>query len=406
MPMGTGKTRGLINYMNTHKEEKFMFITPFLSEVERIKNACPDLEFKTPDDKYSKMTDFKTLISENENIISTHALFSSIDSSLYKLLESCNYTLILDEVMEVIEPINYKKQDIHKLIDAGIISIEDNGRVRATKDSYKSTGLRDSEVVKAIRNQNVYFIDDTLLLCIFNPEVFQYFNMIYVLTYLFEGSLMHAYTKLFGFGYEYYNIKNKEILKGKYNDLSFRTYAKEHIKIYDGKLNDIGNKDGSLSSTWFKASSQKNNKTILRNNIRNYLRHVLNVNKDSVMWSTFKGFKERNKNFLTPKDYKTADFVSCNARATNEFSSKYNLVYAVNLYIHPYVDRYLKKNNIELEQGLYALSQMVQWIWRSAIRNGEEINIYIPSKRMRNLLKQYLNMEIEKERQIIFKNNT
>ena len=29
---------------------------------------------------------------------------------------------------------------------------------------------------------------------------------------------------------------------------------------------------------------------------------------------------------------------------------------------------------------------MVQWIWRSAIRDGDEIYIYIPSKRMRTLL--------------------
>ena len=29
---------------------------------------------------------------------------------------------------------------------------------------------------------------------------------------------------------------------------------------------------------------------------------------------------------------------------------------------------------------------MVQWIWRSAIRDGNEVNLYIPSRRMRELL--------------------
>ena len=33
---------------------------------------------------------------------------------------------------------------------------------------------------------------------------------------------------------------------------------------------------------------------------------------------------------------------------------------------------------------------MLQFIWRSAIRNGEEIWVYIPSIRMRNLLKQWI----------------
>lgn len=39
MPMGTGKTTGLINYMNSNPENKYMFITPFLDEVQRIKNT-------------------------------------------------------------------------------------------------------------------------------------------------------------------------------------------------------------------------------------------------------------------------------------------------------------------------------------------------------------------------------
>ena len=37
MPMGMGKTTGLINYMNSNPQKKYMFITPFLDEVQRIK---------------------------------------------------------------------------------------------------------------------------------------------------------------------------------------------------------------------------------------------------------------------------------------------------------------------------------------------------------------------------------
>ena len=40
---------------------------------------------------------------------------------------------------------------------------------------------------------------------------------------------------------------------------------------------------------------------------------------------------------------------------------------------------------------MFALSEMLQWIWRSRIRQGESINIYVPSKRMRNLLLDWLN---------------
>ncbi len=39
--------------------------------------------------------------------------------------------------------------------------------------------------------------------------------------------------------------------------------------------------------------------------------------------------------------------------------------------------------------------EMVQWIWRSAIREGNPINIYVPSSRMRSLLQRWLNDEFE-----------
>ena len=39
---------------------------------------------------------------------------------------------------------------------------------------------------------------------------------------------------------------------------------------------------------------------------------------------------------------------------------------------------------------MYALSTMLQWIWRSAIRRGEEIWLYVPSRRMRTLLKDWM----------------
>ena len=48
-----------------------------------------------------------------------------------------------------------------------------------------------------------------------------------------------------------------------------------------------------------------------------------------------------------------------------------------------------------MDEDLYGLSEMIQWIWRSRIRNGEKINIYVPSIRMRTLLKSWLDMSLE-----------
>ena len=41
---------------------------------------------------------------------------------------------------------------------------------------------------------------------------------------------------------------------------------------------------------------------------------------------------------------------------------------------------------VSVDNDAFALAEMLQWIWRSAIRDDKSINIYIPSERMRNLL--------------------
>ena len=60
--MGLGKTNYMINRMNqlhaqslsqsfsdpTHQSPRFIYVAPILSEVERIKKACPDLAFRDP----------------------------------------------------------------------------------------------------------------------------------------------------------------------------------------------------------------------------------------------------------------------------------------------------------------------------------------------------------------------
>ncbi len=52
---------------------------------------------------------------------------------------------------------------------------------------------------------------------------------------------------------------------------------------------------------------------------------------------------------------------------------------------------YFQEQGVEVREDDYALSEMIQWVWRSAIRDGKEIWIYIPSRRMRELFRNWLN---------------
>ena len=45
-----------------------------------------------------------------------------------------------------------------------------------------------------------------------------------------------------------------------------------------------------------------------------------------------------------------------------------------------------------MDEERYVLREFIEWIGRSAIRDGNDIYIYIPSERMRSILNKYFDM--------------
>jgi len=97
---------------------------------------------------------------------------------------------------------------------------------------------------------------------------------------------------------------------------------------------------------------------------------------------------------LQGKGY-TKGFIPWTTRATNDYQDTHNLAFAYNLYMKPFEKQFFEDAGVIVNEDLLALSDLLQWIWRSAIRksDAERINIYIPSIRMRTLLYQWLNNE-------------
>ena len=85
-------------------------------------------------------------------------------------------------------------------------------------------------------------------------------------------------------------------------------------------------------------------------------------------------------------------FVACNRRASNEFSNATAVGYFVNRYMNPNINKYFGQFGAAVPDNAYGLSEMVQFIWRSAIRNGEMIYLFIPSKRMYDILMDWLSV--------------
>ena len=397
--MGCGKTSAAINYMEENCDtERFLYITPYLEETDRIKNACVKCRFQTPCEIGTKLKGIKELIKHGANIASTHSLFGLLDREALRLVESKGYVLIMDEVYNVVTRYNFEKQDMAFV--SKLIKCDEEGFLhwRGTPDiPVYNKGVFSK--LKSDINSQIVMTGDVLKDGTPNPEAplyqvipvgsFTSFKKVYVLTYMFDGSIQKAYFDYFGMSYKVLGV---EKVDGEYR---FSDGVRPNIEadlaslitLWDGgRTKDIGKKRGSLSYNWYlKRGADHPDMIRLQHSITNFYVNVAKTRSNRNLWTTFNSSRKK----LTGGGY-AKGFEAHNARATNKHRDRTAVVYAVNKYINPAVKSFFRIKGIELDENRYALSSMVQFVWRSAIRDGKPIIIYIPSQRMRSLLRKWI----------------
>ena len=226
------------------------------------------------------------------------------------------------------------------------------------------------------------------------------------MTYLFDGQIQRYYYDLYNIKYDYYVVVKsgeKYVLKPKLDVQEDRSHLKELMNIYDGKYNEIGEVENTLSKSWFINSRNRGKVKRLQKNLYNYLRNEKNAKSEQILWTTFKDCKKKiqGNGFSKEEPVSNANgnvgkgcFTPFNLRATNKYKHKTILAFCLNVYMNPVVEHFFIQNGVKVNKDLLALSDLLQWIFRSAIREGKPIDIYIPSKRMRTLLEKWLNNEI------------
>ena len=165
------------------------------------------------------------------------------------------------------------------------------------------------------------------------------------------------------------------------------------IKICEKeKLNRIGDKKHDLSKTWYERNQDNCLMNQLKNNVGNFFRNVCKAKSEQCLWTTFKDYKNK----IRGKGY-TKGFISCNLRATNEFRDRNCFAYLMNRYMNPIVKNFFIQNGVEVDEDKYALSELLQCMWRTSIRDDKPISVLITPSRMRSLLKQWIEENSPKE---------
>jgi len=119
-------------------------------------------------------------------------------------------------------------------------------------------------------------------------------------------------------------------------------------------------------------------------------KNMLGLPAQYNMWTTFESYEPILKGKGYAGGAKNRCFLPVNTKGTNEYAHKIALAYTVNIFMNPTYKRFFTVRGLCVDEDTYATNEMVQWIWRSAIRNGEPITLYIPSDRMRGLLVKWL----------------
>lgn len=370
--MGSGKTYTAIQHMNGNTDSRYMYVTPFLTEVERIidETVAPFYQPENKNSEGSKLSGLRWLVDKGYNIVTTHSLFHKLTKEDYEMFSE--YELILDEVTTPIEMENISIKDAELLFNNGTISVDANGKVSWDDKGYDEGRFRGFR--ERVETNNVVYVDSMFFIWSFPIEIFSSFKTAKILTYLFNGSILKYY-------FEYndidYDVQTED-------DRATKKKIKSLLNIYEGNSNRIGSSKAALSVNWYKNMNSSQRKSVV-NGIRNVVRNF-GAKSEYIAFTTFKDFKER----ISFNGYKNG-FISINSRATNDYNFKTVMVYAANRYLNPNLKKVFSSRGVNVHEEDFALAEMIQWIWRGCIRDGKPMNLYIPSKRMRNLLMNWLN---------------
>lgn len=400
-PCGAGKTTWAIKYMNEHLEDKFIYVTPFLNETDRILNS---IKYDCVTPKYvasgeNKTENLKRLIEYGHHVISTtHSLILKLTADIIKLLEDNNYILILDEELEVINVSNVKSDDIKMFSGGKFAKVDEDGRVSLNKEF--SSNYMVKELCDRVEVGSLYcttYTNSKKELCynvfdVFPKEVFNAFKKVFIMTYMFRYQIMRRYMDIFGLEYDLKSIKDGILTE--YTELGINKDRLTVLSVPNDKTM-IGYDKFDLTKSWYDNPANIDNINTLHGKMRYSLSSALKAKADDIMWTCYK----KHYNMLSAKGFKNS-FVPCNSRATNEFSSRHYIAYMINRYMNPLVKNFIKcmyekqgefiddKALREMDNN-FAIVELIQFVYRSAIRNDEDVTLYMPSRRMRIQLDKF-----------------
>ena len=407
-PCGSGKTTRMIE--NFKEDRKYLVILPLLSEVTRVIEGSKDIEFVQPhandNEQGTKTSSLEAQLLLGNNIATTHEMYERLVPMVKAGLLD-DYDIIIDEVPNVVKSVTSKSRtSIQEFyVDAGYMDVDiGTGLVRPTQkwrqNQDQVSDTLSPKILKYAESGCLYLQEGKMFIWALPQSILTAGRSVTVMTYKSEGSMLLAYLRKLGLPYEVSND----------NDLEegFRAKAAELITIEDipalSKTNFsyTGQVKGMSSSSYSTkiARSLKNLKErkLVGVDVNNIL---ITCKKDAWIKAANDNNRDTEDEDETPKKnvkpgvfakdsrMKDANWIANTTRGTNDYMHCSHLIYLYDQHMRPVVARWLGDSSTAFNDA-YALTELIQWVWRSRVRRGEPITLYLPSPRMRRLFEEWL----------------
>lgn len=398
--MGRGKSCAMINFVNSaSRDKKFIYIVPYNTECDRVMSQCKYAGFKSPWLDGHKLEQFKEFLSDDNSIVCTHKLFSMFDDDVFEMLSGKGYTLIMDEVIGVIDKVSLSKDDAETIFGKYAF-VDENKRVHWLYEEYE--GKFDAEKF-LVKNGDVFVYNKTNWYSLIPERYYSIFDDVYIMTYMFRYQLQRAYFDLKGIPYTYKYVNGDSVENYTISDIKQTPepvdYGKMIHVVDRNRWNKIGDGYFDLSVSWYNRERFSGKYEDVMRYMREFFRTYAKTPANKNMWTCFFGEEDKDRGghaLMVSARRRLAGngfargFVACNAKGTNEFRDKVAIAYPINRFMDTYTFNFLNSQGFPVDQEGWALQEMLQFLFRSAIRDGKEIFVYIPSRRMRELLLHWI----------------
>jgi len=374
-----------------------LFVGSSDEEVNAFTSSCEGVRFIQPakgammdgvqcSSKKSHMTH---LLCGGENVAIKSSLLNYCNDALLKAIRCNGYTLISpeDAIMWADKIDKYNAANIEE-------GIKRKQLILVAHDTWLLSPAHQEAYILKMLDIPAHTCNGRLLIKLsakersamywgLQPQLFESFADAYIPHSMIHASQLANYMNAIGV---------------RYNCDSMGPFSHEDISsllniVHDTRYNQKGDDTKAYTSRWY--AKQKEN-------AENVFKDMLNV----LLHAGAGGERREDIAYVMPEEvldgidetkirsvFRGRGFRPAQQYSGNNCSTACVLCYCANPYLPSAAINYLHKNGAELTQDTYALYHLLRWIGRSAIRDCKPITLYIPSRRMRTLLEDWLKQQ-------------